>query len=54
MIKIGDRVKVTRGLFIGIKGTVYSIEGKLVLIDKDNANVSYAVPENFCKLIEQK
>lgn len=53
MIKIGDRVKVTRGLFLGIKGTVYDIEGKVLLIDKDNANVSYAVPENFCKLIEQ-
>ena len=54
MIKVGDHVKVTRGLFIGIKGTVYGIEGKVLLIDKDTADVSYAVPENFCKLIEQK
>lgn len=54
MIKIGDRVKVIRGLLLGMKGTVYGIEGKVLLIDKDNVNVSYAVPKNFCKLIEQK
>lgn len=53
MIKIGDRVKVTRGAFRGIKGTVYDVDGKYLLIDRDDAQFSYAVLESFCKLIAE-
>jgi hypothetical protein len=54
MIQIGDRVKVTRGLFVGIRGTVYDVRGKMLYIDRDKSPYSYCIVDDDCKVLNEK
>ena len=53
MIKIGDRVKVTRGEFRGTTATVFRKEGKMLYLDIDDSPWSLTMWESFCKLIAE-